>query len=184
MMRLAAASQEAAAGRTNSRRLLNHTEDNTMKLSFELYYERTKDGGTLSRAEGTVRIEGVTGMYATYQSLLRVQFESAEAKEAAQALTGWEEWDSDMLAVGFEGGMVKCGERYFADWSLTVEQADEDGQNLHLISAAPELLDVVVELEDLCPRISDDDPIAPAIRDSLVRARAAIAKANGEDKHE
>lgn len=43
-----------------------------------------------------------------------------------------------------------------------------------------ELIEVLRELDDLCPRMSDDDPIAPAIADALRRARAAIAKAEGK----
>lgn len=36
------------------------------------------------------------------------------------------------------------------------------------------LLAVVEELADLCPRMSDDDPAAPAIADAIKRARTII----------
>ena len=41
------------------------------------------------------------------------------------------------------------------------------------------LREVLAVLLDLCPRMSDDDPVAPAIADACRVARAALAKAKG-----
>lgn len=54
-----------------------------------------------------------------------------------------------------------------------------DRSNADLMAAAPDLYAAMVELSDLCPRMNDDDPIGPAIRDAVMRGRAALRKANG-----
>ena len=48
-----------------------------------------------------------------------------------------------------------------------------------LIAAAPEQHDLLIEALDLVPRISEDDPIAPALAEWCRKARAAIVKAKG-----
>ena len=49
-----------------------------------------------------------------------------------------------------------------------------------LIAAAPELYAKLEEALDLVPRISDDDPIAPALADWCRAVRALLAKIEGE----
>jgi hypothetical protein len=48
-----------------------------------------------------------------------------------------------------------------------------------LIEAAPEQNALLVEALDLVPRISDDDPMAPALAEWCKRVRIIIAKAKG-----
>lgn len=52
--------------------------------------------------------------------------------------------------------------------------------NARLIAAAPDLVEALKLFEDLCPRVSDDDPIAPALADAVKQARDALAKAEGK----
>ena len=56
-----------------------------------------------------------------------------------------------------------------------LEQAEDDIDALRAQNAA--LLAALREFIDLCPRMSDDDPIAPALADACNKARAAIAAA-------
>ena len=42
------------------------------------------------------------------------------------------------------------------------------------VNAHDELVSLIDEARDLCPRMSDDDPIAPALADWCRRARAAL----------
>lgn len=46
-----------------------------------------------------------------------------------------------------------------------------------LLAVTRELIDLLDELADLCPRMCDDDPIAPAIRDVIAKARGAVLRA-------
>lgn len=52
--------------------------------------------------------------------------------------------------------------------------------NARLIAAAPDLLALLQEADDLLPRVSEDDPIASALADWMRKARAAIARATAE----
>jgi hypothetical protein len=47
-------------------------------------------------------LEGITGMGWTYGVHLRVEFVDAAATEVARQLTGWEQWDTNVLC------MIKC----------------------------------------------------------------------------
>jgi hypothetical protein len=52
-----------------------------------------------------------------------------------------------------------------------------DEANARLIAAAPEQNALLVEALDLVPRISEDDPITPALAEWCRRVRAVIQKA-------
>lgn len=60
----------------------------------------------------------------------------------------------------------------------SVYKLPQDHPHVEVLRAAalalPGLVSSLEKLEDLCPRMSDDDPIAPAIADALREARAAL----------
>jgi hypothetical protein len=64
----------------------------------------------------------------------------------------------------------------------TKRPEDENRANAHLISAAPDLLEALQEItDDYSDRFDLDSPSTnPGIKTSIARARAAIAKANGQ----
>jgi hypothetical protein len=72
------------------------------------------------------RLHGVIGFHCTYglDGTFAVYFESAEACEAAQALTGWDWWDDRALLLQTEEDCVRIynNERkrfeYFGDWGM------------------------------------------------------------------
>ena len=67
-----------------------------------------------------------------------------------------------------------------ADMSFPMVASGEHKANARLIAAAPEQHDLLIEALDLVPRMSDDDPIAPALAEWCRKARTVIAKATGE----
>lgn len=51
--------------------------------------------------------------------------------------------------------------------------------NARLMASAPEQHNLLNEALDLVPRMSEDDPIAPALAEWCQRVRAVVAKARG-----
>lgn len=84
------------------------------------------------------------------------------------ALRPRSDWSAPIVQRGREGGFVVQG--------LSPEAEDADAR---LIAAAPELLSVVLAVDDLAERI-DHEPDS-ALGELVARARAAIAKATGAE---
>ena len=82
--------------------------------------------------------------------------------------------ETDTLDIVSPLGRITLIDCEFSDESEDVLTA-----NARLISAAPDLLDVVKELYDLLSHYCDDDPSSEEW-ETLKAARAAIAKATGE----
>lgn len=83
--------------------------------------------------------------------------------------------DTTILAYGFEHGICSLDINHATEESQEEDEA-QMAANARLIAAAPDLLDA---LEDLCERMEQivrDDQSTPC----TVKARAAIAKATGE----
>jgi len=60
-----------------------------------------------------------------------------------------------------------------SDRRATLAELDADRA---LIARAPDLLELLLEALDLVPRMSDDDPMAPALADWCGRVRAALSE--------
>lgn len=74
------------------------------------------------------RLSGVIGFHCTYGTSghWNLYFESKEATDVAQGITGWERWDEDALTVDFspDNDMVCIRDltynrpHYFGDWGI------------------------------------------------------------------
>ena len=72
--------------------------------------------------DGTT-IKGVSALHATYGNFV-VHFASMEATIAAQALTGWDWFDSNALEMRWHENLVHTKEGYFADFEMQPETPD------------------------------------------------------------
>lgn len=91
-------------------------------MKLELYFERNLDGTPVIvdgvESDKTITIEGVERVMVTYNNLVRVQFEAIGYKCVTEDLSGWDEWDEDVLTMRIANSMVVYGGMYFADWSV------------------------------------------------------------------
>lgn len=71
---------------------------------------------------------------------------------------------------------VKAGSRTLARTACQVV-TDEDEANIHLMAAAPRLLEALDEAENFIVGFEDDETQEPLVGKLLARIRAAIAKA-------
>ena len=68
-------------------------------------------------------IRGVTGLTVTNNHHIRVEFADADACMVAQRITGWSEWDTNVLIMRLHDDLVeirpmKDTPSYFGDWHL------------------------------------------------------------------
>lgn len=66
-----------------------------------------------------------------------------------------------------------------ADMIEAVRLQDRDERIYELTRQRDEMSETLRDFIDLCPRVNDDDPIAPALADTCRKARAALAKVAG-----
>lgn len=68
------------------------------------------------------RLKDVIGIHQTYGNAANVFFKDAPAKQAAQQLTGWEEWEPNALTMRWQDDMVAVktdtSTMYFGDWGI------------------------------------------------------------------
>lgn len=70
---------------------------------------------------------------------------------------------------------IESGDR---DYEVADHVGDVDAVHIvRCVNAHDALVAALAEFLDLCPRMSDDDPIAPALADACCIARAALAAA-------
>jgi len=73
---------------------------------------------------------------------------------------------------GYDIAQVECSMSFSDDCGFRINLDDEEMANAHLIASAPELLEALEEMYEVCNLSSDDAP-------HRVKARAAIIKAGG-----
>jgi hypothetical protein len=66
------------------------------------------------------------------------------------------------------------------DCTRSGENYAEDCANARLIAASPDQNALLIEALDLLPRVSDDDPMAPALAEWCRRAREVVSRGRGE----
>ena len=64
------------------------------------------------------RLAGVVGVHMTYLSELKVAFESVAARQAAEAVTGWQNDAAQTLIVSITDDLIPAGGAFYGDMAL------------------------------------------------------------------
>ncbi|MDL2342521.1 MAG: hypothetical protein QFB87_05610 [Patescibacteria group bacterium] len=91
-------------------------------MNLELWNQRAADGGYIPNAsDDPLYLNDVEWTAMTYMDLARVKFTSTEAMQKAKAITGWDEWEEDTLAIRFHKKLIMVGDKFYADWGTNNE---------------------------------------------------------------